>query len=93
MTIDRKKLSRWMREVVEHGWRGVEHGQKPFAAAIYTDDGRRLALETNTSAKTGEPSRHGEVNAIDAACRSGGKDEMPIAWLVSSGEPCPMCML
>ncbi len=91
MTIDSELLSRWMREVVEHGWQGIEQGQKPFAAAIYTLEGHRLALETNTAARTSEPSRHGEVNAIDAACRSGAKDELPNTWLVASGEPCPMC--
>ncbi len=90
MTSEYEQLSHWMKDVVEHGWRGVENGQKPFAAATYTVEGHRLALETNTAARTGKPSRHGEVNAIDVACRELGVTALPDTWLVASGEPCPV---
>jgi tRNA(Arg) A34 adenosine deaminase TadA len=89
--MDQQQLERWMRLVVDHAWQGCANNQSPFAAAIVTLDGERLAIETNTVALSNQPSRHGEVNAIDAACRSIGRVQLPEVWLISSGEPCPMC--
>lgn len=89
--VDDFTLQRWMESVVDRAWHGVAKGQSPFAAAIYAADGAQLSLECNTVARTNQPSRHAEVKAIDAACRELGRPTLKEVWLVSSGEPCPMC--
>lgn len=90
--IKKETLERWMRTVIEECRRGIANGQSPFAAAIYGDDGTQLSLTHNVVRHTSRPSQHGEVTAIDAACRSLGQSKLPSdVWLVSTGEPCPMC--
>lgn len=81
-----------MRMVIEECRRGIAAGQNPFAAAIYADDGTQLSLTHNIVRQTNRPSQHGEVTAIDAACHSLGQSKLPAeVWLVSTGEPCPIC--
>jgi len=90
--IDRATLCRWMRVVIDHCRRGVAQGQNPFAAAVYAADGKQLSLEFNEVRRTGRPSHHAEVMAIDKACLAiGGFELRDGDWLVTSGEPCPMC--
>lgn len=80
-----------MREVLAHGWLGVERGQAPFAAAVYDHNHRRLSLAYNTCRSETALSRHGEVNAIDAACKRLQKTDLSRCILVTTGEPCAMC--
>ena len=84
-------LASWLVEVVRKGWEGVEQGQSPFAAAVYTAEGEQLALNYNSVARLGDPSAHAEVTAIRHACRRVGVPQLRDCWLVSSCEPCPMC--
>lgn len=89
--ISLNTINDWMLHTIDHAWQGVARGQSPFAAAVYDVDGTRLSLAYNTVTQASEPSRHGEVNAIDAACRHTGSAKLDGVWLVSTGEPCPMC--
>jgi len=89
--LDREILQRWMSQVLQQVRRGVREGQSPFAAAIYSHSGDLVVCENNTVRGETMVSRHGEVNALDAACRTLGTVELAGYVLVSSGEPCPMC--
>jgi len=84
-------LNEWMDQVIEELERGLSRQQSPFAAAVFSLQGDRVSLEYNTVRSSSKPSRHGEVNAIDQACRSIGKPNLSGYLLVSSAEPCPMC--
>lgn len=91
LNISNEVIELWMRLVLDKGWAGVRQGQFPFAAAIYSNESRCLALEHNLVSEMSAPSRHAEVCAIDAACKKIGRTQLSGSWLVSSGEPCPMC--
>ncbi len=69
---------------------GVEKGQAPFAAVI-VKDGKVVASAHNTVWRDNDPTAHGEVNAIRAACKALGTIDLDGADIYSVGEPCPMC--
>ena len=68
-----------------------EDGNAPFAAAILRGD-TVLSETVNEVHKAHDPSRHAEIVAIAAACRDAGAPELPGATLVSSCQPCEMCL-
>ncbi|GAA4454779.1 nucleoside deaminase [Novipirellula rosea] len=85
------ELTEWMSAVLAKGWEGVRAGQNPFAAAIYTLQGDPITCEFNQVKRTGHPSRHAEVCAIDRACEQLQRTTLQDCVLISSAEPCPMC--
>ena len=63
----------------------------PFAAVI-VQDGRIVGEGVNTVTSTLDPTAHGEVNAIRAACKTLGTFTLAGCQLYTSCEPCPMCL-
>jgi tRNA(Arg) A34 adenosine deaminase TadA len=63
----------------------------PFAALIVKDD-RIVAEGVNVVTATCDPTAHGEVTAIRAACRALGTFSLAGCELYTSCEPCPMCL-
>ena len=71
----------------------VAAGQFPFAALVVADGGAGEVIATgvNTCRRDADPSAHGEVEAIRAACRRLGTFDLSGAIVVSSCHPCPIC--
>ena len=63
----------------------------PFAAVIVRD-GKIVGEGANTVTATNDPTAHGEVNAIRAACKALGTFTLAGCELYTSCEPCPMCL-
>ncbi len=63
----------------------------PFAAVIVRD-GKIVGEAANTVTATHDPTAHGEVNAIRAACKALGTFTLAGCELYTSCEPCPMCL-
>ena len=63
----------------------------PFAALI-ARDGRVVAEGANMVTATNDPTAHGEVTAIRAACKALGTFSLAGCELYTSCEPCPMCL-
>ncbi len=63
----------------------------PFAAVIVRD-GRIVGEGVNTVTTTHDPTAHGEVNAIRAACKALGTFTLEGCELYTSCQPCPMCL-
>jgi guanine deaminase len=63
----------------------------PFAAVIVRD-GEIVAEAGNSVTTTNDPTAHGEVNAIRAACKALGTFSLAGCEIYSSCEPCPMCL-
>ena len=79
-----------MRMAIEKCREGVEKGQAPFAAVI-VKDGRVIASAHNTVWQDNDPTAHGEMNAIRAACKALATIDLEGSDIYSVGEPCPMC--
>jgi tRNA(Arg) A34 adenosine deaminase TadA len=63
----------------------------PFAAVIVRD-GKIVGEGANSVTATNDPTAHGEVNAIRAACRALRTFTLAGCELYTSCEPCPMCL-
>jgi tRNA(Arg) A34 adenosine deaminase TadA len=63
----------------------------PFGAVI-ARDGRIVGEGANSVTATFDPTAHGEVNAIRAACSALGTFTLAGCELYTSCEPCPMCL-
>ncbi len=63
----------------------------PFAALI-VKDGNIVAEGVNVVTATNDPTAHGEVSAIRAACKALGTFTLVGCELYTSCEPCPMCL-
>jgi guanine deaminase len=63
----------------------------PFAAVIVRA-GRIVGEGANSVTATNDPTAHGEVQAIRAACRALGTFTLAGCELYTSCEPCPMCL-
>ena len=63
----------------------------PFAALIVRD-GKIVAEGVNMVTATNDPTAHGEVSAIRAACKALGTFTLAGCELYTSCEPCPMCL-
>jgi tRNA(Arg) A34 adenosine deaminase TadA len=63
----------------------------PFAALIVRD-GQVVAEGVNIVTATNDPTAHGEVSAIRAACKALDTFTLAGCDLYSSCEPCPMCL-
>ena len=66
-------------------------GGGPFAAVIVRD-GKIVGEGANTVTAANDPTAHGEVNAIRAACKTLGTFTLAGCELYTSCEPCPMCL-
>ena len=66
-------------------------GGGPFAAVIVRD-GKIVGEGVNTVTTGNDPTAHGEVNAIRAACKELGVFSLAGCELYTSCEPCPMCL-
>ena len=63
----------------------------PFAAVIVQAN-QIVGEGANSVTTSNDPSAHGEVNAIRAACRALGTFSLAGCELYTSCEPCPMCL-
>jgi tRNA(Arg) A34 adenosine deaminase TadA len=63
----------------------------PFAALIVRD-GQVIAEGVNIVTATNDPTAHGEVTAIRAACKALNTFTLAGCELYTSCEPCPMCL-
>jgi len=63
----------------------------PFAAVI-VGEGRIVSEGVNSVTSTLDPTAHGEVNAIRAACKALGTFTLEGCELYTSCQPCPMCL-
>lgn len=81
----------WLRESIALATRNVAEGGGPFGAVIVRD-GEVIATGTNQVTPTLDPTAHAEVVAIRAACQAIGDFRLTGCVLVSSCEPCPLCL-
>ena len=79
-------------EAVGLSLRAVREGTGGPFGAIVIRDGRIIARGQNRVLETNDPTAHAEVVAIREACRALGTFDLRGCDLVSSCEPCPMCL-
>lgn len=91
MLTDTENETSWLAETVRLATESVGNGGGPFGALI-AGGGRIIATGTNRVTSDLDPSAHAEVTAIRAACAKLGTFKLDGHVLVTSCEPCPMCL-
>ncbi|WKX69342.1 nucleoside deaminase [Streptomyces sp. XD-27] len=81
----------WMQQAIAVATDSANSGGGPFGALI-VKDGTVIATAHNQVTATNDPSAHAEVNAIRAACTALGTFVLEGCTLITSCEPCPMCL-
>ncbi|MCG8918889.1 nucleoside deaminase [Actinokineospora sp. PR83] len=84
----------WLRQAVALAERNVADGGGPFGALVVRpgEGGEVVATGVNRVTADLDPTAHAEVVAIRAACRAVGDFKLTGCVLVSSCEPCPLCL-
>ncbi len=81
----------WLEQAVALAADNVAAGGGPFAALVLRD-GRLVGRGVNRVTRDNDATAHAEVVAIRDACRRLGQFRLTACQLVSSCEPCPMCL-
>ena len=80
----------WMDAALALARAAVSSGNTPVAAVI-VKDGVKVGEGGNEATTRRDPILHGEIVAIQDACRRLGRADLGGATLYTTMEPCPMC--
>ncbi|MFG2330292.1 nucleoside deaminase [Streptomyces sp. NPDC048604] len=81
----------WLEEAIRLATQSVANGGGPFGALI-AKNGEVVAIGNNQVTSNLDPTAHAEVSAIRAACKQLNTFSLEGCVLVTSCEPCPMCL-
>lgn len=82
----------FLRRAIALATQNVVSGKGGPFAAVVVQDGKLLGEGVNAVTATNDPTAHGEVMAIRAACKALGTFSLAGCDLYTSCEPCPMCL-
>jgi guanine deaminase len=88
------KHEEFMRRAIENSrMAGIEKRTGgAFGAVIVDREGNIVAEGSNCVVANNDPTAHGEMQAIRAACAREKKNKLDGCLLYTSSEPCPMCL-
>ncbi|RDI50158.1 nucleoside deaminase [Nocardia mexicana] len=90
--VDIQELERaWMDEAIKVATNSVANGGGPFGSLV-ARGGEIVAIGHNQVTANLDPTAHGEVSAMRAACQELGTFSLEGCVLITSCEPCPMCL-
>lgn len=84
-------MNKFMKEAIQEAKNGIHsnHGG-PFGCVI-VKDGEIIGRGHNQVVLNNDPTCHGEMMAIRAACKKINSFDLSGSVLYTTGEPCPMC--
>lgn len=85
-------MDEYMKIAVEEARSGIEkHEGGPFGAVIVLN-GKIIGKGHNQVISHGDPTCHGEIQAIKNACTVIGSHDLTGCVIYTTGYPCPMCL-
>ena len=82
-----------MDEALKEAALAAAQGEVPAGAVLADPEGRLAGRGRNQVLTLADPTAHAEILAIRAAARAAGNYRLPGHILVSTLEPCPMCLM
>ena len=82
-----------MEEALSEAARAADQGEVPAGAVLADPEGRTLGQGRNQVLALADPTAHAEIMAIRAAAARVGNYRLTGHILVSTLEPCPMCLM
>lgn len=83
---------KWLEMVSRLSEENVASGKGGPFAAVVIREGELIASSCNTVLESLDPTAHAEVSVIRKACKVLGSFQLDNCILISSCEPCPMCL-
>lgn len=80
-----------LKEAIKVGYKAAENGDEPFGCLISDSDGNIIVEGLNSVIATGDPTRHGEVNAVHEAVKNYSPEFLWGCTIYVPGGPCAMC--
>ena len=90
--MTREPNPEFLRRAIALATENVTSGRGGPFGALIARDGKIVAEGVNMVTATNDPTAHGEVTAIRAACKALGTFSLAGCELYTSCEPCPMCL-
>jgi guanine deaminase len=90
--MERQPNPEFLRRAIALATGNVVSGKGGPFAAVIARNGQVVAEGVNMVTNTNDPTAHGEVTAIRAACKALGTFSLAGCELYTSCEPCPMCL-
>lgn len=90
--IKEPDLTQYMNIAIAEAKRGMRRGDGGPFGTVIVKDGKVIAKAHNMVLATKDPTMHAEIVAIRKACKKTGSFDLSGCRLVSTCEPCPMCM-
>jgi tRNA(adenine34) deaminase len=85
-------LCLWMEQAIREAEKGSDEGEVPVGAVLVGADGTIVAKAHNQPITLKDPTAHAEILVLRAAGAFFRNYRIPVATLVVTIEPCPMCM-
>ena len=85
-------MNSYMKNAIEEARIGINDGHGGPVGTAIVKDGKVIAAGENEVMKNADPTCHGEIMAIHAACRKLGTHDLSGCELYTTGEPCHMCL-
>jgi tRNA(Arg) A34 adenosine deaminase TadA len=90
--MSRQPNPEFMRRAIALATQNVSSGMGGPFGAVVVRDGQVVGEGANTVTVANDPTAHGEVNAIRAACKALDTFNLSGCELYTSCQPCPMCL-
>lgn len=85
-------MNKFMEEAVKEAYCGIKNGHGGPFGAVVVKDGKIIGRGHNCVIKNSDPTCHGEVMAIKAACAAENSFSLRGCQLYTTAQPCPMCL-
>ncbi len=92
MQGEAKTMNKFMRAAIKEAYKGINRGHGGPFGAVIVKDGQIVGRGHNQVVKNNDPTCHGEMMAIHAACKKLKTFDLSGCEIYTTGEPCPMCM-
>lgn len=85
-------MDKYMKMAIEEARAGIHAGDGGPFGSVIVKDGKVVGAGHNEVIKNQDPTCHGEMMAIRAACKALGTYDLTGCVLYTTAEPCPMCL-
>lgn len=85
-------MNKYMEIAIEEAYKGINKNEGGPFGSVIVKDGKVIASAHNQVVLNSDPTCHGEMQAIRAACAALGTFDLSGCELYTTAEPCPMCL-
>ena len=85
-------MNQFMKLAINEAELGIAMGHGGPFGAVVVKDGKIIGTGHNQVVKDLDPTYHGEIAAIQAACKNLNSYDLTGADIYTTAEPCPMCL-